>query len=78
LYQIEFCDGWPPADWQCFAAAIRDVLSDAGLRSRIGEQARRTVEERFGWDAIGEAAYRSYLTVAAGRLSLGGAGAAAD
>ena len=66
------------ADWRGFAAAIRDVLSDAGLRSRIGEQARRTVEERFGWDAIGEAAYRSYLIVAAERLSLGGAGAAAD
>ena len=66
------------ADWQGFADAICDILSDAGLRSRIGEQARRTVEERFGWDAIGEAAYRSYLTVAAGRLSLGGTGAAAD
>jgi glycosyltransferase involved in cell wall biosynthesis len=44
-----------------FAAAICDLLSDSARRNAIASAARRTVEERFSWDAIAERAYASYL-----------------
>ena len=51
------------ADWASFADALCEVLSDAGLRARIGRQARLAAERRFSWSAIQEEAYRSYLQV---------------
>jgi glycosyltransferase involved in cell wall biosynthesis len=44
-----------------FAAAICDLLSDSARRNAIATAARRTVEQRFSWDAIAERAYASYL-----------------
>ena len=35
-----------------FANAIVQLLSDAGLRRRLGNRARETAERRFGWDRI--------------------------
>ncbi|MBS1858836.1 MAG: glycosyltransferase family 4 protein [Acidobacteria bacterium] len=43
-----------------FAAAVGVLLSDAELRAAIAAHARRTVENRFAWTAIAEAAWRSY------------------
>ncbi|MGO9258257.1 MAG: glycosyltransferase family 4 protein [Bryobacteraceae bacterium] len=51
------------ADAGAFAEALAELLSDARLRRAMAAQARRTVEERFGWQAIGEAAYQSYLAL---------------
>jgi glycosyltransferase involved in cell wall biosynthesis len=51
------------SDWASFAGALCEVLSDAGLRARIGRQARLAAEQRFSWSAIQEEAYRSYLKV---------------
>jgi glycosyltransferase involved in cell wall biosynthesis len=44
-----------------FARAVCDLLSEAGLRTRMGSQARRSAEERFSWTAIADRAYQSYL-----------------
>ena len=46
------------------ARAICQLLAEPALRGRIAREARRTVEERFSWNAIAAEAYRSY-----GRLS---------
>jgi glycosyltransferase involved in cell wall biosynthesis len=51
-------------DAEAFADAVRDVLADAGLRRRLGEQARRTVVERYDWEVVGRPmldAYRRLL-----------------
>jgi glycosyltransferase involved in cell wall biosynthesis len=48
-----------------FADGLAELLSDARLRQAVAAQARRTVEARFGWPAIGETAYRSYLSLGA-------------
>lgn len=50
--------------WDEFAEAVCRLLSDPGLRARLGAQARRTAVERFSWTAIAEDAYRSYRTLA--------------
>jgi glycosyltransferase involved in cell wall biosynthesis len=44
-----------------FAEAVRLVLADADLRRRLGEAGRRTVEERYSWDAIGREMNKTYL-----------------
>jgi glycosyltransferase involved in cell wall biosynthesis len=49
------------ADWQEFAAAVGELLGNAGLRVALGESARRCAVERFSWDSIADAAYDSYL-----------------
>lgn len=36
-----------------FAAAIENVLTDAELRRRLGDEARRTVEAQYDWEVIG-------------------------
>jgi starch synthase len=46
------------------AAALTAVATDSEGAARMGEAARRRVEEHFAWDAIGEqtlAVYRSVL-----------------
>jgi glycosyltransferase involved in cell wall biosynthesis len=44
-----------------FAGAICDLLEDPSRRKCIADQARRTVERRFSWNAIADQAYTSYL-----------------
>jgi glycosyltransferase involved in cell wall biosynthesis len=44
-----------------FAGAICDLLADPASRQAIAERARRTVEQRFSWNAIADCAYASYL-----------------
>jgi glycosyltransferase involved in cell wall biosynthesis len=53
-------------DWGAFAAALGEVLFDAGLRAHLGLRARRAAEARFSWRAIAEQALESYLAVRAG------------
>lgn len=36
-----------------FADAVTEVLTNAELRSRLGEAGRRTVEELYSWDRVG-------------------------
>lgn len=50
-------------DGREFARAICRLLSDKGLRRQLGGNARRTAEERFGWDAIAQRAFESYLAL---------------
>lgn len=52
-------------DPHLFANSIVDLLKDASLRQRIGAHARRTVEERFGLDAM----KRSFADALGGVLS---------
>lgn len=40
-------------DPAAFAAAVRRVLTDAGLRRRLGERGRETALRRYSWQVIG-------------------------
>jgi glycosyltransferase involved in cell wall biosynthesis len=63
---LGLCDGYDVflrEDWREFAQTVCGLLSDESLRSQVGGNARRTAEERFGWDAIGRQAFLSYLSV---------------
>jgi len=42
----------PPRDAQALRAAVQRLLADAGLRERLGAEARTRARERFGWDAV--------------------------
>jgi len=44
-----------------FADAVRRVLEDPELRRGLGANARRTVQEQYSWDVIGEGLNRAYL-----------------
>jgi polysaccharide biosynthesis protein PslH len=50
-------------DWDEFARAICGLLCDHSMRLRVGGNARRTVEQRFSWENIGERAFQGYLEV---------------
>ena len=52
------------ADWDSFAAALCHLITGREERDRIGRQARRTVVERFSWNAIADRAHASYWTLA--------------
>jgi colanic acid biosynthesis glycosyl transferase WcaI len=41
-----------PEDPDAFAAAVRRLVEDGALRQRLGAQARRLAEQRFGKDAV--------------------------
>jgi glycosyltransferase involved in cell wall biosynthesis len=41
----------PVGEPELLAAAIRELLVDAGLRARLGRAARERVSEGLGWDA---------------------------
>ncbi|MEZ5403299.1 MAG: glycosyltransferase [Bryobacteraceae bacterium] len=47
-----------------FADAVVRLLNDSGERRRIEEQARRTVESSYGWEAIGRQQKAVYETLA--------------
>lgn len=48
------------AESRAFAEAVCELLADPGLRERVAAHARATVERRFSWDCIAEAAWQSY------------------
>jgi glycosyltransferase involved in cell wall biosynthesis len=50
-------------DWGSFAEALGRAVSTGDLRSRLGGRARQTAEDRYGWHAIANAAFQSYLRV---------------
>ena len=49
-----------------FAAATVRLLMDAALQGQLSHNARRLVETRYGWEAIGEDLIRVYSDLAAG------------
>lgn len=56
-------DGWNILirdDPEEFAGAVRRILSDERLRQDLGQNARRTVEDYYSWEKIGEAMVQSY------------------
>lgn len=58
-----------------FAEAVQQVLKDEALRTRLGDGARRTAEEVYEWDVIGEsmtAEYRALLPELAARSMASG------
>ncbi|WP_205696663.1 glycosyltransferase [Conexibacter sp. SYSU D00693] len=57
----------PPGDPERLAGELDRLLSDRGLRARLGASARATVERSFTWDACGAATVRAYEDVLAGR-----------
>jgi glycosyltransferase involved in cell wall biosynthesis len=58
---VDGCDALIRSTPQDFAAAICDLLGDPARREAIAAAARRTVEQRFSWDAIAERAHADYL-----------------
>jgi glycosyltransferase involved in cell wall biosynthesis len=51
-----------------FAAAVQRVLEDRGLRERLGRNARRTAEEIYSWDVIGESMIDKYRALLGGAI----------
>ena len=51
------------SDWDAFAEAVCDVLSNAVLRGSLSARGRRTAVEHFSWEVIADGAYRSYLAL---------------
>ena len=43
----------PPRDPQGLAAAVVRLLGEPALAQRLGRAARRTIEERYSWEAVG-------------------------
>lgn len=63
---LDVQDGYDIAvrrDWAEFSDAVCKLLSTAPVRSSLGTRARWTAESRFGWPAIANRAYESYLAV---------------
>jgi glycosyltransferase involved in cell wall biosynthesis len=50
-----------------FAAAIVSVLSDRDLRDHLGREARRTVEKRYSWNAVGRELNECYRSLIGSR-----------
>ncbi|MCE5257581.1 MAG: glycosyltransferase family 4 protein [Chloroflexi bacterium] len=48
------------------AGAISRLRKDAALRSRLGQAARRTIEEQFSWQVIGQHYVKCYAEMLAG------------
>jgi glycosyltransferase involved in cell wall biosynthesis len=49
---------------ESFADAATQVLSDAGLRARLGRAGRETAERRYSWEVIGVGLLGRYLELA--------------
>jgi glycosyltransferase involved in cell wall biosynthesis len=56
----------PPGDVGALAAALERLVTDAALRRRLGDAARRTIEERFDWARIADAYERLFARVLSG------------
>lgn len=54
-----------------FAGAVARVLREPALRRALGLAGRRTAEQRYGWDAIGEAMNRAYKALVQRREASG-------
>lgn len=54
----------PPRDPTAIAAAVRGLLTDPGLRSRMGRQARGRAVECFDWAVVSERTEQILLAVA--------------
>lgn len=50
-------------DAEAFARAVADILENRELRARLGEAGRRTVEERYSWDHIGDEMLARYEAI---------------
>ena len=57
----------PPGDPRALGDAVAGLLRDASLRARVGEQARRSVRDRFDQEPVSEATARLYAEVASRR-----------
>jgi glycosyltransferase involved in cell wall biosynthesis len=53
----------PPGDVPALAAAIRRVMADAALASRLGEAGRKRALAHFTWDAAAETFEHHYETL---------------
>jgi glycosyltransferase involved in cell wall biosynthesis len=49
-----------------FAVAVQQILENDELRDRLGSNARRTAEEIYDWDVIGEEMLREYRALVVG------------
>lgn len=49
-----------PGDPPALADVIDSLLQDAGLRGRIGKNARQTIEARYTWETIADLFEREY------------------
>ncbi|MGC8827809.1 MAG: glycosyltransferase [Anaerolineae bacterium] len=61
----------PPADPDALAEAVRALLANADLRRRMGEAARRRVEEEFALERMAAGVERIYAEVLGGRPASG-------
>ena len=62
-------DGWNILirdDARGFAAGVQEVLSNPDLRDALGAHARRTAEDTYSWDVIGDGMYQAYDAVRLG------------
>ena len=53
----------PPADPHALAGAIRRLLGDGSLRQRMGETARKRIEESFSWEIAAKKTLKVYEEV---------------
>jgi len=53
----------PPADPAALAAAIRRLLADKPLRQRMGEAARKRIEQSFSWEVAAKKTLEVYEEV---------------
>ncbi len=58
--------GHPPGDTPALAAAIARLAADAGLRARLGANARATAVERFGLPRYGRELASAYRAIVGG------------
>jgi len=63
-----------PGDEGALRAALGRLLHDAGLRARLGREARKQYEARFQFERLAAETESLYATVIAGRAILPGAG----
>jgi len=59
-----------------FAEAVRTVLADKDLRTRLGRNARDTAERHYSWDVVGSGMLRAYRDLVAPGLGSGPVSAA--
>ncbi len=50
----------PPKAPQAMAAAVARIIRDPDLAKRLGSAARRTVEERYSWEVVGQHYLKEY------------------